>query len=92
MPRWPCQIVLNLELANRYTRVYNYNCQEGDRIRHRKEGNKMKSNLTIKEHSEMEAQEDIANLKRYGYKRISNCYWYERWEKDNWIVEIERDF
>ena len=52
----------------------------------------MKANLTIKEHSEMEAQEDIANLKRYGYKRISNCYWYERYEKDNWIVEIERDF
>jgi hypothetical protein len=52
----------------------------------------MKADVNVKAHDEEEAQYHIGQLKRYGYKRISNCYWYERWEKDNWVVEIERDF
>lgn len=46
----------------------------------------------IKVYSERQAQEQIAQLKRDGYKRIQNCYWYETWENGNSRVEIERDF
>ena len=39
-----------------------------------------------------EAAEEIANLKRYGYKRVANCFWYETWIKDNNRVVLERDY
>lgn len=52
----------------------------------------MKADLNVKVYDEEEAQYHIGQLERYGYRRISTCYWYERWGKNGWIVEIERDF
>lgn len=41
---------------------------------------------------EKSASREIGRLKKEGYKRVSNCYWYETWEKGKEKVEIERDF
>lgn len=43
-------------------------------------------------HDEDEAQNIIADLKRMGYKRISNCFWFEEWKFGSHIFTIERDF
>lgn len=48
-------------------------------------------NYTAK--NETEAQNIIAELKNKGYRRISNCFWYEKWENSNGeTATVERDF
>ena len=42
--------------------------------------------------NEKQAQACIADLKGMGYHRISNCYWFEEWRKEEEIFTIERDF
>ena len=43
--------------------------------------------------TEREAQKFVGILKEAGYKRTSNCFWFEIWTKDNREdVTIERDF
>lgn len=51
-----------------------------------------KADLIVKVYSDDEYEEETSQLRRYGYKMTSNCYWYQRYEKDNWIVEIERNY
>lgn len=49
--------------------------------------------MKIKCNSREEYNEHIWQLKRYGYNRVSDCYWFETWEKANgWTVEIEINF
>lgn len=38
----------------------------------------MKADVEIKVRNEEEAEYHIGQLKKHGYRRISNCYWYER--------------
>lgn len=54
--------------------------------------NKFNANGYKVAHDENEAQNIIADLKRMGYKRISNCFWYEEWKFGSHIFTIERDF
>lgn len=42
--------------------------------------------------NEKEAQDIIGILRREGYTRISNCFWYEEWKFGNHVFTIERDF
>ena len=51
-----------------------------------------KANLLLSAKTIEEADNYIYQLKSQGYNRVSNCYWYERYEKDGYIVEVERNF
>lgn len=42
--------------------------------------------------SEKEAQAIIADLKKMGYMRVANSYWYEEWKFGSHIFTIEREF
>lgn len=50
--------------------------------------------MTVKKifKDEESISKEIWRLKKEGYKRVSNCYWYETWENGEKEVEIERDF
>ena len=50
--------------------------------------------MTIKKifKDEESISREIGRLKKDGYQRISNCYWYETWKKENVTIELERDF
>lgn len=50
------------------------------------------SNVKVKVYSNEEAQQEAQTLRGYGYRKASDCYWYEIWEKNGWTVEVERDF
>ena len=48
-------------------------------------------NITVK--SEREAGDVIAMLRREGFTRVSNCFWYEDWKNENGDkVTVEREF
>ena len=48
--------------------------------------------VTVKVYDSIEAEYEIRNLRKLGYKRIQNAFWVEYWEKDNNRVILERDF
>lgn len=52
------------------------------------------NNMTVKKifKDEESISKEIWRLKKEGYKRISNCYWYETWKNGEKEIEIERDF
>ena len=52
----------------------------------------MKANVIVNAHSEADAQRHEYQLRKYGYKVIANCYWTMLFEKDNWIVQLNREF
>lgn len=41
---------------------------------------------------ENQAGKMISFLKKDGYSRVSNCFWFEEWKKGDDIWIIERDF
>lgn len=45
-----------------------------------------------KVYDEIEAEYEIRNLKKAGYVRIQNCFWFEHWVKGDTKVILERDF
>ena len=52
----------------------------------------MKVNVILNTRSEEEAQRHERQLKKNGYTLKANCYWTEIFEKDGWIVQLNRDF
>lgn len=48
--------------------------------------------VTVKVYDSIEAEYEIRNLRKLGYKRTQNAFWVENWEKDNNRVILERDF
>lgn len=52
----------------------------------------MKTTVTVTVYDSTEAAYEIRNLKRLGYKRTSNAFWTEIWEKGTNTVVLVRDF
>ena len=52
----------------------------------------MKANVIINTYSEQDAQRHERQLRKNGYKVVANCYWTMLFEKDNWVVQLNRDF
>lgn len=52
----------------------------------------MEANVITKVYDAEEAAYEIRSLKKLGYTRTSNCFWVETWEKDGYVVQLERDF
>lgn len=50
------------------------------------------SEVRVKVYDEEEAQYEIRNLRKAGYVRVENCFWYEHWMKGSHLVILERDF
>lgn len=48
--------------------------------------------VIVKVYDSVEAEYEIKNLRKCGYKRTQNCFWFEYWEKGNNRVILERDF
>ena len=48
--------------------------------------------VIVKVHDSIEAEYEIINLRKLGYRRTQNAYWVEWWEKGNNRVILERDF
>lgn len=48
--------------------------------------------VTVKVYDSIEAEYEIKNLVKLGYKRTQNAFWIEHWEKNNNRVILERDF
>lgn len=45
-----------------------------------------------KVYDKIEMDYEIRNLRKLGYVRTQNCFWFETWEKENNRVILERDF
>lgn len=52
----------------------------------------MKNEITVKYKSNAEVMEGIAHLEAAGFKRTANAYWVEKWETENTVYWVERDF
>ena len=48
--------------------------------------------VRVKVYDSVEADYEIRNLRKLGYKRTENCYWFERWSNGSNLVILERDF
>lgn len=51
-----------------------------------------KTEVIDKVYDSVEAEYEIRNLKRAGYKRVQNCFWTEIWENEKNRVILVRDF
>lgn len=52
----------------------------------------MKTEITVKCKTNQEVSKGTANLERAGFKMTENCYWVEKWETENTIYWVIRDF
>jgi hypothetical protein len=52
----------------------------------------MKANVIVNAHTNEEAHYHENQLRRYGYKVIANCYWTMLFEKNGWVVQLNREF
>lgn len=48
--------------------------------------------IKVKVYDSVEAEYEVKNLKKLGYVRTQNTFWFEWWEKGNNRVVMERDF
>ena len=48
--------------------------------------------VTVKVYDSIEAEYEIRNLRKLGYQRTQNAFFFFFWEKDNNRVILERDF
>lgn len=48
--------------------------------------------VNVKVYDSVEAAYEIKNLKKAGYVRTQNCFWFEHWEKGTNRVILGRDF
>lgn len=52
----------------------------------------IKTEVISKVYDSTEAEYEIRSLKKLGYTRIQNSFWFEYWEKGTHRVIIERDY
>lgn len=45
-----------------------------------------------KVYDSVEYDYEVRNLRKAGYQRVQNCFWFEHWVKGNTLVILERDY